>query len=191
MVWLPEWVDARTPDEVVNRRPLPLCGVEEAPVPRPGEFFDATVRNCFWAAKLDGRDAEFVSVQPTMEGDRIATIYCLGSDGRVDVFIDSTGTASVVVAGRSRRAYDSPQSPVIGCSWSTAAKSLARYSATSVPAAAIELQAATRASLAVADSRSVEAGGASIRRSSTWASMPTRSGSTRPSPSPTPIRTRR
>jgi hypothetical protein len=90
MVWLPEWVDARTPDEVVNRRPLPLCGVEEAPVPRPGEFFDATVRNCFWAAKLDGRDAEFVSVQPTMEGDRIATIYCLGSDGRVDVFIDST-----------------------------------------------------------------------------------------------------
>lgn len=89
-VWLPEWVDARTPDQVVNRRPLPFCGVEEAPVPRPGEYFDATVRNCFWAAKLDGREAEFVSVQPTMEGDRIATIYRLRPDGGVDLLLDST-----------------------------------------------------------------------------------------------------
>jgi hypothetical protein len=89
-VWLPEWADARTPAAVVNRRPLPLCGVEEAPVPRPGEFIDATVRNCFWAAKLDGREAEFVSVQPTMEGDRIATIYRLRPDGGVDVMLDST-----------------------------------------------------------------------------------------------------
>lgn len=89
-VWLPEWADARTPEEVVNRRPLPFCGVEEAPVPLPGEYTDATVRNCFWAAKLDGREAELVSVQPTMEGDRIAAIYRLRPDGRVDVLLDST-----------------------------------------------------------------------------------------------------
>ena len=89
-VWLPEWADARTPEAVVNRRPLPFCGVEEAPVPRPGEFTDATVRNCFWAARLDGREAEFVSIQPTMEGDRIATIYRLRPDGGVDVMLDST-----------------------------------------------------------------------------------------------------
>ena len=89
-VWLPEWADARTPDQVVNRRPLPFCGVEEAALPRPGEYTDATVRNCFWAAKLDGREAEFVSVQPTMEGDRIATIYRLRPDGGVDVLLDST-----------------------------------------------------------------------------------------------------
>jgi hypothetical protein len=89
-VWLPEWADARTPEQVVNRRPLPFCGVEEAPVPRPGEYMDATVRNCFWAAKLDGREAEFASVQPTMEGDRIAAIYRLRPDGGVDLFLDST-----------------------------------------------------------------------------------------------------
>jgi len=89
-VWLPERVDARTPESVVIRRPLPFCGVEEAPVPRPGEYFDATIRNCFWAAKLDRREAEFVSVQPTMEGDRIATIYRLRPDGGVDLLLDST-----------------------------------------------------------------------------------------------------
>lgn len=89
-VWLPEWADARIPDEVVNRRPLPFCGIEEAPVPRPGEYIDATVRNCFWSAKLDGREAEFASVQPTMEGDAIATIYRLRPDGGVDLVLDST-----------------------------------------------------------------------------------------------------
>jgi hypothetical protein len=89
-VWLPEWADARTPDEIVNRRPLPFCGVEEAPAPRPGEYIDATVRNCFWAAKLDGRAAEFASVQPTMEGDKIATIYRLDPDGGVELLHDAT-----------------------------------------------------------------------------------------------------
>jgi hypothetical protein len=89
-VWLPAWTDARTPEEVVNRRPLPFCGVEQAPPARPGEYFDATVRNCFWAAKLDGREAEFVSVQPTMEGDWIATIYRLRPDGGVDLMVDYT-----------------------------------------------------------------------------------------------------
>lgn len=89
-VWLPEWTDARTPEEVVNRRPLPFCGIEEAPPARAGDYIDATVRNCFWAAKLDGREAEFVSVQPTMEGDRIAAIYRLRPDGGVDLLLDST-----------------------------------------------------------------------------------------------------
>jgi hypothetical protein len=89
-VWLPDWTDARTPEQVVNRRPLPFCGIEEAPPARPGEYFDATVRSCFWTAKLDGREAEFVSVQPTMEGDRIATIYRLRVDGGVDQLIDFT-----------------------------------------------------------------------------------------------------
>jgi hypothetical protein len=89
-VWLPEWADAATPREVVNRRPLPFCGVEEAPLPRPGEYIDATVRNCFWSAKVDGREAEFASVQPTMEGAKIATIYRLRPDGGVDVLFDAT-----------------------------------------------------------------------------------------------------
>jgi hypothetical protein len=89
-VWLPEWADARTPAAVVNRRPLPFCGVEEAPAPRPVEYIDATVRNCFWSAKLDGREAEFVSVQTTMEGGRIAAIYRLRPDGGVDLLFDAT-----------------------------------------------------------------------------------------------------
>jgi hypothetical protein len=105
-VWLPEWADARTPDEIVNRRPLPFCGVEEAPAPRPGEYIDATVRNCFWAAKLDGREAEFASVQPTMEGNKIATIYRLDPDGGVELLLDATqdrfgsGTWTVMACDR-------------------------------------------------------------------------------------------
>jgi hypothetical protein len=92
-VWLPDWADARTPGEVINRRPLPFCGVEEAPAPRPGEYIDATVRNCFWAARVDGREAEFASVQPTMEGGKVATIYRLRPDGGVELLYDATQDA--------------------------------------------------------------------------------------------------
>jgi hypothetical protein len=89
-VWLPEWADASVPAAVAIRRPLPFCGVEDAPPARPGEFIAPVIRACFWAAKLDGREAEFASVQPTMEGARVATIYRLLADGSVEILHDAT-----------------------------------------------------------------------------------------------------
>ena len=92
-VWLPEWANGDTPEEVANRRPLPFCGIEQAPAPQPGIFIDRAVRLCFWTAHLAGTEAEFVSVQSTIEGAPIATIYRLAADGTVEVLTDFTQDA--------------------------------------------------------------------------------------------------
>lgn len=92
-VWLPEWSDGDAPDVVANRRPLPFCGVEKAPAPQPGEFIDRAVRLCFWNAQLAKTEAEYVSIQTTMEGSPFAVIYRLASDGTVEVFTDFTQDA--------------------------------------------------------------------------------------------------
>ncbi len=89
-VWLPEWAGADAPPEVAARRPLPFCGLERAPAPQPGIFVDRSVRLCFWNAHLAGTEAEFASVQTTMEGAPIATIYRLAADGTVEVLTDFT-----------------------------------------------------------------------------------------------------
>ena len=87
-VWLPEWADDAVPAAIAGRRPMPFCGVEQAPGPQPGIFVDAAVRSCFWDAHTAGREAEFVSVQSTMEGAPIATVYRLAADGSVEVLTD-------------------------------------------------------------------------------------------------------
>jgi hypothetical protein len=87
-VWLPEWADDAVPAGVAARRPLPFCGIEQAPRPQPGIFVDAAVRSCFWDAHVAGREAEFVSVQSTMEGAPLATVYRLAVDGSVEVLTD-------------------------------------------------------------------------------------------------------
>jgi hypothetical protein len=93
-VWLPEWAaDSDVPDAVATRRALPFCGIEVAPAPQPGIFVDRAVRLCFWEAHQAGREAEFVSVQSTMEGAPIATIYRLAADGTVEVLTDFTQDA--------------------------------------------------------------------------------------------------
>jgi hypothetical protein len=90
-VWLPEWADTSdVPDVVADRRALPVCGIEVAPAPQPGIFVDRAVRLCFWEARGAGREAEFVSLQSTMEGGRIATIYRLAADGTIEVLTDFT-----------------------------------------------------------------------------------------------------
>jgi hypothetical protein len=90
-VWLPEWAgDAHVPDIVANRRPLPFCGLEQAPAAQPMEFIDRAVRLCFFSAAQAATEAEFASVQSTMEGARFATIYRLGPDGTVEVLTDFT-----------------------------------------------------------------------------------------------------
>ena len=89
-VWLPVDVGASVPAAVVGRRPLPFCGVEKPPRPQPGEFIDPAVRLCFLNAHLARREAEFVSIQSTIEGGTIATIYRLAADGRVQMVTDFT-----------------------------------------------------------------------------------------------------
>lgn len=89
-VWLPDWADGSTPRAVRERTPLPLCGVERAPEPQPMEYIDEVVRGCFWEAARAGRPAEWVSIQGTMEGAAIATIYRLPGDGTVEVLSDFT-----------------------------------------------------------------------------------------------------
>jgi len=87
-VWLPEWADeGSVPAAVSTRRPLPFCGVERAPAPQPREFIDRAVRLCFWDAHHAGTEAEFASVQTTMEGAPIATVYRT-SDGTVELLTD-------------------------------------------------------------------------------------------------------
>lgn len=87
-VWLPGWADDDVPAAIAMRRPLPFCGLEQAPAPQPGIFVDAAVRSCFWDAHNAGREAEFVSVQSTMEGAPIATVYRLLAGGTVEVLTD-------------------------------------------------------------------------------------------------------
>lgn len=91
VAWLPEWAEAADiPDEIANRRPMPFCGVEKAPAPQPMEFIDRAVRLCFWNAAQSRAEAEFVSIQTTMEGDPLAVVYRLSADGTVEVFTDFT-----------------------------------------------------------------------------------------------------
>ena len=90
LVWLPEWADDSVPAEIANRRPIQFCGLEKAPGPSPGEFIDAAVRACFWDAWNAGREAEFASVQTTIEGDPIATIYRTLADGSIDMLADGS-----------------------------------------------------------------------------------------------------
>jgi len=88
-VWLPEWA-TEVPHAVTGRRRLPFCGVERAPAPQAGEFIDRSVRLCFWSAAQAGAEAEFASIQGTIEGGTIATIYRLTSGGTVEILTDTT-----------------------------------------------------------------------------------------------------
>jgi hypothetical protein len=90
VVWLPDWAGNDVPSEVTDRRALPFCGVERAPAPQAGIFVDRAIRLCFWNAHLAHGEAEFVSIQSTIEGAAIATVYRLAPDGSVQVLTDFT-----------------------------------------------------------------------------------------------------
>ena len=115
-----------TPAAVVNRSPLPFCGVEQGA--GPAVTVNAEVRGCFLGAYRDGTGAEYASIQMTIEGDPIATIMRTLSGGGVELLIDSTQDqygeaqlaadhlshqwssirASVFGAGRLRRGHAHP-----------------------------------------------------------------------------------
>jgi hypothetical protein len=86
--WLPSWATPETPAAVIDRSPLPFCGVEQGT--GPGPTVNAEVRGCFLGAYRDGSGAEYASIQMTIEGDPIATIMRTLPGGGVELLIDST-----------------------------------------------------------------------------------------------------
>ena len=86
--WLPPWADATTPVEVATRTALPFCGVEQGA--GPGITINAEVRSCFLGGYQDDTGAEFASIQSTMEGDPIATIWRTIPGGGVEMLYDAT-----------------------------------------------------------------------------------------------------
>jgi hypothetical protein len=78
---------ANAPIEVRGRVPLPSCGDETVGI-RDGANLEG--RRCLWSAYLVRRAAEFISTQPTTEGDPITWIYRVLPDHSVEVFLDQT-----------------------------------------------------------------------------------------------------
>jgi hypothetical protein len=75
------------PVEVSNRQPLPHCG-RESTVDN-GEA-NVVGRRCFWDAYQAGHAAEFISTQPTVEGDPVTLVYRALGNGLVEIFVDIT-----------------------------------------------------------------------------------------------------
>jgi hypothetical protein len=73
------------PDWVVSRVPLPSCGTAQ-------DWGQASLdaRRCLLEAYRDGRDAELISNEGTLEGDPITRIHRVHEDGVVEIFTDAT-----------------------------------------------------------------------------------------------------
>ena len=86
--WLPPWTGPDAPAEVVSRSVLPFCGIEQGA--GPALTINPEVRGCFLAGYRDGTGAEFASIQTTIEGDPIATIWRTVPGGGVELLVDAT-----------------------------------------------------------------------------------------------------
>jgi hypothetical protein len=86
--WLPSWATPDTPAAVIDRSPLPFCGVEQGA--GPGVTVNSEVRGCFLGAYRDGSGAEYASIHMTIEGDPIATIMRTLPGGGVELLVDAT-----------------------------------------------------------------------------------------------------
>jgi hypothetical protein len=78
---------AAMPNAVANRTPLPPCGSETT---TQSAGYNIGGRRCFWDAYLARRPAEFISTQPTVEGDPFTLIYRILPAGGVEIFVDQT-----------------------------------------------------------------------------------------------------
>ena len=74
------------PDWVANRQPLPSCGQE---VVEQGATFDVAARECVLDAFAEGRAAELISTQRSVEGDPIISYIRVHANGTVEIFVDS------------------------------------------------------------------------------------------------------
>ncbi len=75
------------PDWVTNRDPLPLCGEEDI---GHGDGFDPAARACLLEAFQDGRSAELISTQTSIEGDLITRYLRVHESGTIELFVDAT-----------------------------------------------------------------------------------------------------
>lgn len=75
------------PDYVANREVLPACGSEQS---QHGEALNVGARQCLLEAFSEGRAAEFITTQMTVEGDPVMRIIRVLADGRVQIFADAT-----------------------------------------------------------------------------------------------------
>jgi hypothetical protein len=82
--WLPPWYGPDTPPEIAERAGLRFCGVEEGPL------ISREIRACFLAEASAGRDIEFARVEPTTEGDPIATVFGFEPGAGLSMAVDST-----------------------------------------------------------------------------------------------------
>ena len=72
------------PDWVTNRLPLDSCGTETP------EGLNAEARACLLRAFEEGRGAELISTEPSIEGDLITRYIRVHEDGVVEIFVDAT-----------------------------------------------------------------------------------------------------
>src|SRR5919106_1454468 len=82
-----EMLPSMPPDWVVNRNPLPSCGEE---VLGQGQAGDGAARTCLLEAFQEGRPAELISTQSTIEGDPITRYLRVHENGVVEIFVDGT-----------------------------------------------------------------------------------------------------
>lgn len=76
---LPEWV--------AQRQPLEACGTEDR---GNGVAVNDEARRCLIDAFQDGRGAELISTQTTVEGDPITRYIRVHENGTVEIFHDAT-----------------------------------------------------------------------------------------------------
>ena len=86
--WLPPWSGPATPPEIAERAGLRFCGVEQGPGP-----VDLAIRRCFVDSVTSGQDIEFARIEPTTEGDPIATVYGFEPPDGYVILYDSTQDA--------------------------------------------------------------------------------------------------
>jgi hypothetical protein len=75
------------PGYVANREVLPACGSEQS---QHGEALNVGARQCLLDAFSEGRAAEFITTQMSVEGDPVTRIIRVFADGRVQIFADAT-----------------------------------------------------------------------------------------------------
>jgi hypothetical protein len=75
------------PEYVGKREVLPVCGSEQS---QHGEALNVGARQCLLKAFSEGRAAEFITTQMSVEGDPVTRIIRVLADGSVQIFADAT-----------------------------------------------------------------------------------------------------
>jgi hypothetical protein len=82
--WMPPWTGPNVAPEIAERAGHRFCGVEHGPP------IDRAIRACFVNEVTAGREIEFARIEPTIEGDPIATVFGFEPEGGFSTAVDST-----------------------------------------------------------------------------------------------------